>query len=206
MKKLLIAMIVPSALTISFIADGLAQGTTDRPTAPPAASGDRSPGSKSPSDRTDKSAIGTRETWQNTQGLHETSTILGTRVKNAQGKDIGEIDQLLIDPKDGKVTHVVVGVGGLLGIGEKHVVVPWSDVKINVDHRAGNARAVVMMDQPTLERAPRYEKRAASVDRDRSSPSASPSMSPASPRTDHGTTRDADAKRDADTKRDGEKK
>src|SRR5262245_57907045 len=71
-----------------------------------------------------------RAAWANKQGLHDTRDIVGTRVKNADGKDIGEVDALLVDPKDGKVTHAVIGLGGFLGIGEDKVVVPWHDVKV----------------------------------------------------------------------------
>ena len=41
---------------------------------------------------------------------------------------IGDIDDVLID-KSGKVTGLVIGVGGFLGIGEKDVIVPFTAVK-----------------------------------------------------------------------------
>ena len=41
---------------------------------------------------------------------------------------IGDIDDVLVD-KGGKVTGLVVGVGGFLGAGEKDVIVPFADVK-----------------------------------------------------------------------------
>ena len=41
---------------------------------------------------------------------------------------IGDIDDVLID-KSGKVTGLVVGVGGFLGAGEKDVIVPFTAVK-----------------------------------------------------------------------------
>ena len=40
---------------------------------------------------------------------------------------IGEIDDALID-KDGRVTAVIIGAGGFLGMGEKDVAVPFSSV------------------------------------------------------------------------------
>ena len=128
-----------------------------------------------------------RAAWANKEGLHDTKDIIGTRIKNAENKDIGEIDALLVDPKSGKVTHAVVGLGGLLGVGEEKVVVPWTDIKVAA-HRDGK-KAVITMDQGILERAPKYVK---ATDR---SPAASPATSPA--RTD--------MKRDADGKPVGEK-
>ena len=111
--------------------------------------------------------------WKADPGLHETKDIIGTRIKNAEGKDLGEVDQLLIDTRTGKVSHVVIGLGGLMGVGEKKVVVPWSEVKFAPT--ADGKKNAVVMDQAKLESAPRYERRAA-VDR---SPSASPATTPA---------------------------
>jgi sporulation protein YlmC with PRC-barrel domain len=41
---------------------------------------------------------------------------------------IGDIEDVLLD-KSGKVTGLVVGVGGFLGAGEKDVIVPFAAVK-----------------------------------------------------------------------------
>ena len=41
---------------------------------------------------------------------------------------IGGVDDILID-KEGRVTAVIIGVGGLLGMGEKDVAVPFSSVR-----------------------------------------------------------------------------
>jgi sporulation protein YlmC with PRC-barrel domain len=41
---------------------------------------------------------------------------------------IGGIDDVLID-KEGLVTALIIGVGGFLGMGEKNVAVPFSDVR-----------------------------------------------------------------------------
>jgi sporulation protein YlmC with PRC-barrel domain len=137
----------------------------------------------------------TRPAWRNDAGLHESSDIIGTRIKNAEGKDIGEIDRLMIDPQSGKISHVVVGLGGFLGVGEKKVVVPWSDLKMT--GHADGRKAVITMDQAKLESAPRYE-RTARADR---SPSASPatdrsrSTSPAVTSPTRDT--DKDGKRDS---------
>jgi sporulation protein YlmC with PRC-barrel domain len=43
---------------------------------------------------------------------------------------IGDVDDVLVD-KAGKVTGLVIGVGGFLGAGEKDVIVPFNAVKIS---------------------------------------------------------------------------
>jgi sporulation protein YlmC with PRC-barrel domain len=100
-------------------------------------------------------------------GLFETKDIIGTRIKSVDGKDLGEVDQLLID-RNGKVSYVVIGLGGLAGVGENKVVVPWSDLKFaSVTEGKKNA---ITMDAAKLEKAPRYD-RSARLD---TTPAASP--------------------------------
>ena len=41
---------------------------------------------------------------------------------------IGDVDDVLVD-KSGKVTGLVIGVGGFLGAGEKDIIVPFTAVK-----------------------------------------------------------------------------
>jgi sporulation protein YlmC with PRC-barrel domain len=42
---------------------------------------------------------------------------------------IGDVDDVLVD-KSGKVTGLVISVGGFLGVGTKDVIVPFSDVNV----------------------------------------------------------------------------
>ncbi len=49
-------------------------------------------------------------------------------VYDPQQNKIGTVDDVLVD-KSGKVTALIVGVGGFLGAGEKDVAVPFSAVK-----------------------------------------------------------------------------
>ena len=152
MKKLLVAALVPSFLALA-AADGLAQ---QRPSSPPA--------DRPAADRKDSGPAFTMPA-----NAFESDRIIGTRVKDAQGKDIGEVDALLVDSQDGKITHAIIGLGGVLGVGERKVAVPWSQVKMSRD-RDGD-RVAVTMDRATLENAPRYERRQAAGDR---APAASP--------------------------------
>jgi len=42
---------------------------------------------------------------------------------------IGEVEDVLIEQKDGHIAALIVGVGGFLGIGEKRVAIPFNGVK-----------------------------------------------------------------------------
>jgi sporulation protein YlmC with PRC-barrel domain len=161
MKGLLVAALVPSILGLA-AADGLAQ---QRPAAPPA----ERPVTDRPAERKEAGPAFTMPA-----GAYESDRIVGTKVKDAQGKDIGEIDALIIDSQEGKVTHAVIGKGGVLGIGASKVVVPWSEVQMTTD-RDGD-RVAITMEESKLENAPRYERRQAARDR---APAASPGTTPA---------------------------
>jgi sporulation protein YlmC with PRC-barrel domain len=97
-------------------------------------------------------------------------SILGTTVRDAQGKDIGSVSKLMIDPAQGKVMSVIIKRGGTLGIGGKELAVPWSAVQIKRDQ---NQNMVVTLQQPLLEEAPARQDGRKDNGRDRS-PSASP--------------------------------
>ncbi len=116
-----------------------------------------------------------RASWQAPEGVFEANKIVGTRVKSTDGRDLGEIDHLLVNASDGKVSHVVIGRGGVAGIGETKIVVPWSQVRIGRDRDRDGLVATV--DASVLAQAPRYEGRDHGRDRDRT-PAASPQTTP----------------------------
>lgn len=57
------------------------------------------------------------------------SRLLGKNVVNRDGDDIGEIQDLVIDTRDGKIAYAVVSAGGFLGIGDRLVEVPVAKVR-----------------------------------------------------------------------------
>ena len=81
--------------------------------------------------------------------LVDANAIVGATVR-AQGKDIGKVDRLMVDPKDGRVRTVVVQQGGTLGVGGKSVSLPWEAVKVAQD----GGRIIVTAEQQMLEQAP----------------------------------------------------
>src|SRR6266436_9906947 len=67
--------------------------------------------------------------------------LIGMKVNTPDDKHVGEIDQLIVNMRDGKVSHAIVGLGGIAGVGERHVVVPWSQVKIRESRDRKDAMA-----------------------------------------------------------------
>ncbi len=108
------------------------------------------------------------------------SRLMDLNLKNTQDETIGEIDDLVIG-SDGKITHVIVSTGGVLGVGAKKVQLPWSDVKI--DGTGEKATASMTADQ--IKAAPEYKapprSATAPAPRERA-PTTTGSMPPASDR------------------------
>ena len=52
------------------------------------------------------------------------NNMIGTDVRTYSGESVGEIENMVISPR-GKITHVIIDVGGFLGIGAKKVAVPF---------------------------------------------------------------------------------
>lgn len=54
------------------------------------------------------------------------SRLIGTEVRNGQGESLGDIDDLIIDARDGTVRYAVLSFGGFLGMGDKLFAYPMS--------------------------------------------------------------------------------
>lgn len=80
------------------------------------------------------------------------SDMMGARVMGADDERIGEITDLLLD-QDRRVVAAVVAVGGFLGIGEKHVAIPFEEFQ-----EAPEAEGFILaMTKEELEQAPAFK-------------------------------------------------
>jgi sporulation protein YlmC with PRC-barrel domain len=70
-------------------------------------------------------------------GQWRASKMVGLNVYNNDNEKIGDIAELIID-RSGKLEAVVVGAGGFLGIGERYVAVPYSQINWVFAHAAAH--------------------------------------------------------------------
>jgi sporulation protein YlmC with PRC-barrel domain len=74
-----------------------------------------------------------------TSGQWRTSKLIGLNVYNEQNEKLGDISEVLVDAS-GKVTGVVIGVGGFLGIGQRDIMVGMDKLKfVNEPMRTNTA-------------------------------------------------------------------
>jgi len=82
------------------------------------------------------------------------SSIIGDKVTNSAGEDIGEIKDIMIDLEYGKIEYVVIEFGGFLGFGEKLFAIPFSALKID----GKNRKILLEVNKTFLEKAPGFDK------------------------------------------------
>jgi sporulation protein YlmC with PRC-barrel domain len=63
-------------------------------------------------------------------GVVRSDQLIDTDVRNATGEALGTIHDLVIDPKTGKIAYLIIAQGGLFGIDQRFVPVPWNDFKV----------------------------------------------------------------------------
>ncbi|MGG5889861.1 PRC-barrel domain-containing protein [Falsiroseomonas sp. HC035] len=84
--------------------------------------------------------------------LERASNLVGTNVVGVNGRDAGEVENLLIDG-NGQVRAAVVEWGGFLGIGARRAVVPIEQLAFG----GPNDRVRMELTRAQLEALPRYE-------------------------------------------------
>lgn len=76
-------------------------------------------------------------------------------------ESMGDVEELVIDPQSGELSFAIVGIGGVLGLGESSVVVPAEHLSLlhRVDDDSDDEGVWYLpIDAKQLEQLPKYEK------------------------------------------------
>ena len=80
-------------------------------------------------------------------------TLIGNNVVNRGNEDIGNIKEIMLDMRSGRVGYAVLSFGGFLGMGEKLFAVPWEALTLDLQ----NKRFTLDVDKEQLKSAPGFD-------------------------------------------------
>jgi sporulation protein YlmC with PRC-barrel domain len=92
---------------------------------------------------------------QQSDGELRARVFMGQPVHNAAGDTVGDINDLIFDHQ-GRITTIVIGVGGFLGMGEKNVGVSFETLTFKAGDN--NIRTIVVpLEKDALAKAPDFK-------------------------------------------------
>lgn len=83
--------------------------------------------------------------------------LTGATAYTPEGEDIATVDELLLDA-DGNATHVIMDVGGFLGIGSRKVAIDIEQIEISWNDADNDVRIEVPMTEEELNALPEYQE------------------------------------------------
>lgn len=90
--------------------------------------------------------------------LYRGSKLIGADVENAQGENLGDIKDVVLNSR-GHIEYAVLAFGGFMGMGEKYFAVPWAALKPAAGQKpADRDHYVLNMDKERLKNAPGFDK------------------------------------------------
>lgn len=85
--------------------------------------------------------------------LYRSSKIIGTTLRDAREKKIGNIKDLVLDRERGEIAYAVVSFGGVLGVGRKLHAIPWQALEPSDKGR----HYILHADRETISQAPGFD-------------------------------------------------
>jgi sporulation protein YlmC with PRC-barrel domain len=82
------------------------------------------------------------------------TTIIGDKVVNPAGEQLGSLKELMIDLDEGRVAYAVLSFGGFLGMGDKLFAIPWEALILDPAEHA----FILDVDKEVLKNAPGFDK------------------------------------------------
>ncbi len=93
-----------------------------------------------------------------TKLLYLGSELRSRSIENPNGQKVASMHEVVLDPRTGRVTFVVLSVGGNLGTGEKMIAVPWEALKSLPDvNNPKLERLTLSTTKEKLEKAPEFQ-------------------------------------------------
>jgi sporulation protein YlmC with PRC-barrel domain len=89
-----------------------------------------------------------------THAIYAAGAFKGAVVYNYAGQTLGKVDEFVLDFDSGRITYVVISLGGFLGLGDKLFAIPWELVAIRPDEHAfyADVEKQLLIDAPSFDR------------------------------------------------------
>ena len=91
-------------------------------------------------------------------GICDSDEIVGCKVENPKGENLGKIESIMIDLSEGRILYAVLSFGGFLGLGDKLFPVPIDALSFRANEKGTVERCILDIDKETLKNAPGYDK------------------------------------------------
>ena len=153
-----------TAAVLALAAPAWAQTATDQPTTTPPPATEESgaqptaqpEGTAGAEPEAVEPAAGEAIIPEQTETQLTAEDLKGIPVVGPGDEEIGKVEDLIFDEQE-KITGVVVGVGGFLGIGKKEVGLDWDQAKLEENQESGSKRIVISLTKADLEAAPDFK-------------------------------------------------
>jgi len=111
---------------------------------------------------TEKSFEADNQTGLNHEGRHANeplerltaTSIIGDRVVNPEGEDLGKIDNLMVNLHSGVVEYAVLQFGAFMGIGGKLFAIPFDELRVDREREV----MVLNRDKAYLKECPGFDQ------------------------------------------------
>ncbi|MDH4559175.1 PRC-barrel domain containing protein [Pseudomonas sp. BN417] len=80
-------------------------------------------------------------------------TLIGNDVYNLEGDDFGNIKEIMLDMRSGRIIYAVLSFKPFLGLGDKLFAVPWRALTLDSGHK----RFTLDVDKNRLKDAPGFD-------------------------------------------------
>lgn len=80
--------------------------------------------------------------------------VIGVSVKNRMDENLGEITDIVLDKFTGQTCYVLLSFGGIMGIGEKVLAIPWK----SLHHSESEDCFLLNRTKESLKLAPTFNK------------------------------------------------
>jgi hypothetical protein len=94
----------------------------------------------------------------NKGGILDSKDLIGARVENPKGENLGRIESMRLDLDEGRILYAVLSFGGFLGVGDKLFPVPVEALMFKTNEHGRVTKVVFEADKERLKNAPGFDK------------------------------------------------